>query len=112
MFSLIFLRKRPHEEDKRETRQLNENIQSIIKSIEEISDEQREIVKKFKLEMEVFASERSLESCVQTLNLSMQLATIREQLVETYKHYCGLLEYELKKALDKESKNTESPNHD
>lgn len=108
MFSLIFLRKRPNEDDKRETRQLNENIQSIIKSIEEISDEQREIVKRFKLDMEIFASERSLESCVQALNLSMQLATIREQLVETYKHYCVLLEHELKKALDKEPKNTES----
>ena len=108
MISLIFLRKRPIEEDKRETRQLNENIQSIIKSIEEMSDEQREIVKRFKLDMEIFASERTLESCVQTLNLSMQLATIREQLVETYKHYCVLLEHELKRALEKKSPNTES----
>ena len=61
-------------DDGRETRQLNENIESIIKSIEEISDDQRELVKKFKLNMELFASERSLESCVQTLNQSMQLA--------------------------------------
>ncbi|MDQ3084112.1 MAG: hypothetical protein M3Q77_04775 [Thermoproteota archaeon] len=108
MFSLIFLRKQSKENDDRETKQLNENIQSIIKSIEEISDEQRELVKRFKLDMELFASERSLESCVQTLNLSMQLANNREQLVETYKHYCLLLEHELKKALDKKSKNTES----
>jgi len=104
VFSLIFLRKQPKADDDRETKQLNENIQSIIKSIEEISDEQREMVKRFKLDMEIFASERSLESCVQTLNLSMQLANIREQLVETYKHYCLLLEHELKKALDKKSK--------
>ena len=99
MFSLIFLRKHLNVDDGRETRQLNENIESIIKSIEEISDEQRELVKKFKLNMEPFASERSLESCVQTLNQSMQLANIREQLVETYKQYCLLLENELKKAL-------------
>ncbi|MDQ3083185.1 MAG: hypothetical protein M3Q77_00030, partial [Thermoproteota archaeon] len=98
------MRKQPKADDDRETKQLNENIQSIIKSIEEISDEQREMVKRFKLDMEIFASERSLESCVQTLNLSMQLANIREQLVETYKHYCLLLEHELKKALDKKSK--------
>lgn len=103
MFILIFLRKHLNEDEKRETRQLNENIESIIKSIEEISDEQRDIVKKFKIDMELFASERSLESCLQTLNQSMQLANIREQLVETYKQYCQLLEHELRKALDKKS---------
>lgn len=84
-----------------ETKRLNDNIESIIRSIEEISDEQRDLVKKFKLDMELFASERSLESCVQTLNQSMQLANIREQLVETYKQYCKLLENELKRALHK-----------
>ncbi len=84
-----------------ETGRLNDNIESIIRSIEEISDEQRDLVKKFKLDMELFASERTLESCVQTLNQSMQLANIREQLVETYKQYCQLLETELKRALHK-----------
>ena len=101
MFSLIFLRKNPNEDDQMETRRLNDNIDSIIRSIEEISDEQRDLVKKFKLDMELFASERTLESCVQTLNQSMQLANIREQLVETYKQYCLLLENELKKTLQK-----------
>jgi|SRR6188472_1335817 hypothetical protein len=103
MFSLIFLRKNIDEDEQTETRQLNENIETIIKSIEEISDEQRELVKKLKLDMEIFASERSLESCLQTLNQSMQLANIREQLVETYKQYCYLLEQELRKALSKKS---------
>ena len=103
MFSLIFLRKNIDEDEQTETRQLNENIETIIKSIEEISDEQRELVKKLKLDMEIFASERSLESCLQTLNQSMQLASIREQLVETYKQYCYLLEQELRKALSKKS---------
>lgn len=101
MFSLIFLRKNPNEDDQMETKRLNDNIESIIRSIEEISDEQRDLVKKFKLDMELFASERTLESCVQTLNQSMQLANIREQLVETYKQYCQLLENELKRALHK-----------
>jgi len=101
VFSLIFLRKNPNEDDQMETRRLNDNIESIIRSIEEISDEQRDLVKKFKLDMELFASERTLESCVQTLNQSMQLANIREQLVETYKQYCQLLENELKRALHK-----------
>jgi len=101
VFSLIFLRKNPNEDDQMETGRLNDNIESIIRSIEEISDEQRDLVKKFKLDMELFASERTLESCVQTLNQSMQLANIREQLVETYKQYCQLLENELKRALHK-----------
>jgi len=101
VFSLIFLRKNPNEDDQMETRRLNDNIESIIRSIEEISDEQRDLVKKFKLDMELFTSERTLESCVQTLNQSMQLANIREQLVETYKQYCQLLENELKRALHK-----------
>ena len=91
------------EDDGRETRLLNENIESIIKSIEEISDEQREVVRRFKLDMELFASERSLESCLQTLNQSMQLANLREQLVESYKQYCQLLEDELRKALNKKT---------
>lgn len=101
MYILIFLRKNPNEDDQMETRRLNDNIESIIRSIEEISDEQRDLVKKFKLDMELFASERTLESCVQTLNQSMQLANIREQLVETYKQYCQLLENELRRALHK-----------
>ena len=95
------MRKNPNEDDEMETKRLNDNIESIIRSIEEISDEQRDLVKKFKLDMELFASERTLESCVQTLNQSMQLANIREQLVETYKQYCKLLENELKRALYK-----------
>jgi hypothetical protein len=94
------------EDDGKENTQLNDNIESIIKSIEEISDEQREIVKRFKSDMELFASERSLESCLQTLNQSMQLANLREQLVESYKQYCLLLEDELRKVLNK--KNLES----
>ncbi len=52
---------------------INKNLQEIINTIEEFSDEQREIVEKFKIEMEHFTTERTLESCLQSLNLSMQL---------------------------------------
>jgi hypothetical protein len=81
---------------------INKNLQGIIKTIEEFSDEQREIVEKFKLEMEKFTRERSLESCLQALNLSMQLANTREKILEAYKEYCNLLENELKKLLEEE----------
>lgn len=97
----MFLRKKDSgsQNPTKETNILNKNLQPIIKSIEESSDEQREIVKKFKQEMENFVTERSLESCVKTLNLSMQLANVREQLLETYKQYISLLELELKNSL-------------
>ena len=96
----MFLRKKDSSQNlAKETKILNKNLQPIIKSIEESSDEQREIVKKFKLEMENFVTERSLESCIKTLNLSMQLANVREQLLETYKQYISILESELKDSI-------------
>lgn len=103
----MFLRKKDSiQNPAKETKILNKNLQPIIKSIEESSDEQREIVKKFKLEMENFVTERSLESCAKTLNLSMQLANVREQLLETYKQYISILESELKNSI----KNTNNSN--
>jgi hypothetical protein len=83
---------------------INKNLQETINTIEEFSDEQREIVEKFKLEMENFTRERTLESCLQSLNLSMQLANTREKLLLVYKEYCNLLENELKKKLLEEKR--------
>lgn len=83
---------------------INKNLQETINTIEEFSDEQREIVEKFKLEMENFTRERTLESCLQSLNLSMQLANTREKLLLAYKEYCNLLENELKKKLMEEKR--------
>jgi hypothetical protein len=83
---------------------INKNLQETINTIEEFSDEQREIVEKFKLEMENFTRERTLESCLQSLNLSMQLANTREKLLLAYKEYCNLLENELKKKLLEEKR--------
>ena len=83
---------------------INKNLPGIINTIEEFSDEQRAIVRKFKREMEKFTEERSLETCLQALNLSMQLANTREKLLEAYKQYCGLLENELKNQIKTEKK--------
>jgi hypothetical protein len=83
---------------------INKNLPGIISTIEEFSDEQRDILRKFKHEMEKFTEERSLETCLQALNLSMQLANTREKLLEAYKQYSGLLEDELKNQLKKEKK--------
>ncbi len=104
-FILIFFKtkKEMHKNDG-ENPIINKNLQGIIRTIEEFSDEQREIVEKFKLDMEKFSEERSLESCLQALNLSMQLANTREKLLGAYKEYCILLENELKKKLIEEEK--------
>lgn len=101
---MIFSRGRSQDEPIRETKILNENLQHIIKSIEELSDDQREIVKRFKVEMENFVTERTLDSCVRTLNSSMQLANVRDQLLAIYKEYISILESELRIAL-KEKQN-------
>jgi hypothetical protein len=83
---------------------INKKINEIIKTIEEFSDDQREIIKKFKTDMEKFTNERTMESCLQALSLSMQLANTREKLLETYKEYNNLLENELKKILKEKTK--------
>ena len=101
---MIFSRGRSQDEPIRETKILNENLQHIIKSIEELSDDQREIVKGFKVEMENFVTEKTLDSCIRTLNSSMQLANVREQLLAIYKEYISILESELRIAL-KEKQN-------
>lgn len=86
------------------TSKIENDIESIIRSIEELSDEQREIVRGFKTEMDKFVTERSLESCIQTLNLSIQLANTREKLLRIYQQYCSVLEEEIKILLDNDSK--------
>lgn len=103
---MIFSRRRDAGDHVKETKLLNENLQHIVKSIEEVSDDQREIVKQFKFEMENFATERTLDSCIKTLNLSMQLANIREQLLGIYKQYISILERELENALKDNEKKT------
>lgn len=108
MFILILFRKKRDETEEEGAGILNKNIQNITRTIEEFSDEQREIVKKFKAALEKFTSERTLESCLDVLNLSMQLSNIREKLLESYKQYSIFLEIELKKSIEqKKSKNQE-----
>jgi hypothetical protein len=101
---IFFKSKKGIQNNDAENPTINKNLQGIIRTIEEFSDEQREIVEKFKTAMEVFTGERSLESCLQALNLSMQLANIREKLLEAHKEYGYLLENELKKLIDHEKR--------
>ena len=59
-----------------EVSNINQKIHGITRTIEEFSDEQREIIEKFKIDMEKFTIERTIESCLQALNLSMQLVIL------------------------------------
>ena len=103
-FDFFLNQKREYKDNEAENPTINKNLQGIIRTIEEFSDEQREIVEKFKSAMEVFTGERSLESCLQALNLSMQLANIREKLLEAHREYGHLLENELKKLIEQEKR--------
>lgn len=80
--------------DKKLPSQLGD-IDELANSINEQSSEQRKIVNTFNKAMSNFASERSLESCLDALNASMQIANIRGKLVECYEHYARLLEREV-----------------
>ncbi|MBA3750385.1 MAG: hypothetical protein H0X03_05740 [Nitrosopumilus sp.] len=105
MFELIFYKnKKEIQKNGDKNHVINQNLQEIISTIEEFSDEQREIIERFKREMEIFTTERSLESCLQALNSSMQLANIREKLLEVYKQYSFLLENEIKKLIEEREK--------
>lgn len=71
------------------------DIDELANSINEQSSEQRKMVNTFNNAMNNFASERTLESCLDALNASMQIANIRGNLVECYEHYARLLEREV-----------------
>jgi hypothetical protein len=72
-----------------------DEIDQLAKTINEHSDEQRKIMSQFNKAMNDFATERSLETCLDALNLSMQLANIRGKLAESYEYYARTLEHEI-----------------
>jgi hypothetical protein len=80
--------------DKRFTSSSGE-IDDLTNTINEQSSEQRKSIETFNKAMNNFASERSLETCLEALNASMQVANIRGKLVECYEYYGRLLELEI-----------------
>ena len=73
----------------------SDEIEQLTKTINDQSDEQRTIMTQFNKAMNNFATERSLETCLDALNLSMQLANIRGKLAESYEYYARMLEREV-----------------
>jgi hypothetical protein len=70
-------------------------IDQLTKTINEYGDEQRKIMFQFNKAMNNFAAERSLESCLDALNLSIQLANVRGKLAESFEYYSRMLEREI-----------------
>ena len=75
----------------------SDEIDQLTKTINDQSGEQKKIIAQFNQAMNDFATERSLETCLDALNLSMQLANIRGKLAESYEYYARLLEQEITK---------------
>ena len=75
----------------------SDEIDQLTQAINESSIELRNALDTFAKAMNKFATERSLESCLDTLNSSIQIANIRGKLVESYEYYSRLLEGEVRR---------------
>jgi hypothetical protein len=72
-----------------------DEIDQLTQTINEQASEQRKAMNAFSKAMNNFATERSLETCLEALNTSIQIANIRGKLVESYEYYARLLEKEI-----------------
>lgn len=73
----------------------SDEIDQLTSTINDQSAEQRKVTDQFNKAMNDFATERSLETCLDALNLAMQLANIRGKLADSYEFYARLLEKEI-----------------
>ena len=75
----------------------SDEIDQLTRAIDEYSSEERKAIAVFQKAMNGFATDRSFETCLESLNASMQIANIRAKLVESYEYYARLLEREITK---------------
>lgn len=73
----------------------SKSVEDLEKMINENSSEHQLLLESFKESMNLFATERSMDTCLQSLNISIQLASIRSTLMELYKTYSHILEKEV-----------------
>jgi hypothetical protein len=78
-------------------------VEELANFINDQSSEQKKLVDLFKSTMSKFASERSLDSCLEALNICIQLTNTRRSLLESYQRYSRLLENEITR-INKETK--------
>ena len=75
----------------------NSRNTDLVNSINEEKLEQKKIVVLFEEKMKIFATERSIESSLDVLNISIQLANIRGNLIRSFEQYTRNLEEEIVK---------------
>ncbi len=75
----------------------SDEIDQLTQAINEYSSEERKALADFRKAMNDFATDRSVETCLESLNASMQIANTRAKLVESYEYYARLLEREITK---------------
>lgn len=73
----------------------SDEVDDLEKAINELGDEQRKLVAKFEKAMNSFATDRSLETCLDALNVSIQLANTRGRLSVAWEHYARVMEGEV-----------------
>ena len=78
-------------------RESSDDIDALSKAIDEDTAEHEKIMRDFEIAMREFASDRSLETCLGALNVSIQMSNIRYKLFQSYMHYSRLLEMEITK---------------
>ncbi|HEX6379371.1 MAG TPA: hypothetical protein VFZ60_09880 [Nitrososphaeraceae archaeon] len=78
-------------------RESSDDIDALSKAIDEDTAEHEKIMRDFEIAMREFASDRSLETCLDALNVSIQMSNIRYKLSQSYMHYSRLLEREITK---------------
>jgi hypothetical protein len=76
-------------------RDSSDEIDALSKAIDEDTSEHEKIMRDFEIAMREFASDRSLETCLGALNVSIQMSNLRYKLFQSYLHYSRLLEREL-----------------
>ena len=72
-----------------------DDIDELNQAINEQSDEQRKLAARLGKAMNDFASDRSLETCLEALNVSIQLASVRARIADSWEHYARMLEGEV-----------------
>ena len=75
----------------------NSKNTDLVNSINEQKLEQKKIVVLLEEKMKIFATERPIESSLDVLNISIQLANIRGNLIRSFEQYTRNLEEEIVK---------------
>jgi hypothetical protein len=75
----------------RNARNFDDN-KDLVNTINEQKIEQKKLIDQFNSKMNVFATERSIESCLDALNITIQLSNVRGELIKCYEYYSKELE--------------------